>query len=146
MYELDEETGEVGFSHNPFSDAAGRPRGARNDGPLRGPGPSSPNIVCNGCELSSGAIRNHRPDILYRAFEIAGYSKQEVDERFGALGRAFRYGPPPHGGIAPGLDRIVILMAGESSIREVIAFPKNQRAQDVMMSAPAPIPPSGCES
>ena len=96
-------------------------------------------IVCNGYELSSGAIRNHSAGIMYRAFEIAGYPASEVDERFGAMIRAFKMGAPPHGGIAPGIDRIVMLLAGETNIREVIAFPLNQRAQDLMMNAPAPV-------
>jgi aspartyl-tRNA synthetase len=96
-------------------------------------------IVCNGVELSSGAIRNHRPDIMYKAFEIAGYDKSVVDEKFPALINAFRYGAPPHGGIAPGIDRIVMLIAETSNIREVIAFPMNQKAQDLMMNAPATV-------
>ena len=96
-------------------------------------------IVCNGIELSSGAIRNHRPDIMYKAFEIAGYTREVVDERFGAMINAFKLGAPPHGGIAPGVDRIVMLLADEPNIREVIAFPMNQRAQDLMMNAPAEI-------
>ena len=94
-------------------------------------------IVCNGVELSSGAIRNHRPDIMYKAFEIAGYKKETVDERFGGMIQAFKLGAPPHGGIAPGVDRIVMLLADEPNIREVIAFPFNQQAQDLMMNAPA---------
>jgi aspartyl-tRNA synthetase len=94
-------------------------------------------IVCNGIELSSGAIRNHRPDIMYKAFEIAGYGREQVDERFGAMINAFKLGAPPHGGIAPGIDRIVMLLADEPNIREVIAFPMNQKAQDLMMNAPA---------
>ncbi len=94
-------------------------------------------IVCNGVELSSGAIRNHRPDIMYRAFEIAGYSQEDVNQRFGGMINAFKLGAPPHGGIAPGIDRIVMLLADERNIREVIAFPMNQRAQDLMMGAPA---------
>ena len=94
-------------------------------------------IVCNGVELSSGAIRNHRPDIMYKAFEIAGYPKETVDERFGGMIQAFKLGAPPHGGIAPGVDRIVMLLADEPNIREVIAFPFNQQAQDLMMNAPA---------
>ena len=98
-------------------------------------------IVCNGVELSSGAIRNHRPDIMYKAFAIAGYSPAEVEARFGGMLSAFRYGAPPHGGSAPGIDRIVMLIAGESNIREVIAFPMNQQAQDLLMQAPAPAPP-----
>jgi aspartyl-tRNA synthetase len=136
MYELDPETHRVVFSHNPFS----MPQGGMDA--LSGSDPLAVkafqyDIVCNGCELSSGAIRNHRPDILYRAFEIAGYAKAEVDEQFGALGRAFALGAPPHGGIAPGIDRIVMLIAGEPNIREVIAFPMNQRAQDLLMGAPS---------
>ena len=96
-------------------------------------------IVCNGVELSSGAIRNHRPDIMIKAFEIAGYSRQELETRFGSLFSAFQYGAPPHGGSAPGIDRMVMLLAGESNIREVIAFPMNQQAQDLLMRAPAAV-------
>jgi aspartyl-tRNA synthetase len=139
MYELDQETGQIDFSHNPFSMPQGGLDAMNTIEPLAIKA-FQYDIVCNGYELSSGAIRNHRPDILYRAFEIAGYTKQEVDERFGALGRAFRVGAPPHGGIAPGIDRIVMLLAEEPNIREVIAFPMNQRAQDLMMDAPAPVP------
>src|SRR5438067_11455896 len=98
-------------------------------------------IVCNGVELSSGAIRNHRPDIMFKAFEIAGYSREHVEEHFGGMLNAFRYGAPPHGGSAPGIDRIVMLLAGETNIREVIAFPMNQQAQDLMMQAPSTVPP-----
>jgi aspartyl-tRNA synthetase len=98
-------------------------------------------IVCNGVELSSGAIRNHRPDIMYAAFAIAGYSREEVEARFGGMLNAFRYGAPPHGGSAPGIDRIVMLLAGETNIREVIAFPMNQQAQDLLMGAPSPVGP-----
>jgi aspartyl-tRNA synthetase len=93
-------------------------------------------IVCNGEELSSGAIRNHSPDIMYRAFEIAGYSHEEVDAKFGGMINAFKLGAPPHGGIAPGLDRIIMLLTGEKNLREVVAFPLNQKAQDPMMSTP----------
>jgi aspartyl-tRNA synthetase len=96
-------------------------------------------IVCNGYELSSGAIRNHRPEIMYRAFEIAGYSKEDVDREFGGMIRALQYGAPPHGGIAPGIDRIVMLLADKANIREVIAFPMNQNAQDLLMGAPSPV-------
>jgi aspartyl-tRNA synthetase len=96
-------------------------------------------IVCNGIELSSGAIRNHRPDIMLKAFAIAGYEAAEVEARFGGMLTAFRYGAPPHGGLAPGIDRIVMLLAHEANIREVIAFPMNQRAQDVMMNAPSTV-------
>jgi aspartyl-tRNA synthetase len=96
-------------------------------------------IVCNGIELSSGAIRNHQPEIMYKAFEIAGYTKEEVDTRFSGMINAFRFGAPPHGGIAPGIDRMVMLLADEPNIREVIAFPMNQKAQDLMMNAPSPV-------
>jgi aspartyl-tRNA synthetase len=98
-------------------------------------------IVCNGIELSSGAIRNHRPDIMLKAFEIAGYGAEEVERRFGGMLNAFRYGAPPHGGSAPGIDRIVMLLADEPAIREVILFPMNQQAEDLMMGAPARVEP-----
>jgi len=98
-------------------------------------------IVCNGVELSSGAIRNHRPDIMYKAFEIAGYSHEEVDTNFSGMINAFKFGAPPHGGSAPGIDRIVMLLADEPNIREVILFPMNQKAEDLMMNAPAPVMP-----
>src|SRR5258708_31422413 len=97
-------------------------------------------IVCNGVELASGAIRNHRPDIMYKAFAIAGYSAADVETRFGGMLNAFRYGAPPHGGLAPGIDRIVMLLADTPNIREVVAFPMNQQAQDLLMHAPAPVP------
>jgi aspartyl-tRNA synthetase len=96
-------------------------------------------IVCNGVELSSGAIRNHRPDIMLRAFEIAGYGRDEVEKRFGGMLNAFRYGAPPHGGLAPGIDRIVMLLAEEPNLREVIAFPMTQNAEDLLMNAPSPV-------
>jgi len=96
-------------------------------------------IVCNGIELSSGAIRNHRPDVMMKAFELAGYSQAVVEERFGAMLNAFRFGAPPHGGLAPGIDRIVMLLANEANIREVIAFPLNQRGEDLMMNAPSTV-------
>src|SRR4051794_17484765 len=137
MYELGTETGEIEFSHNPFSMPQGGLEALNDLDPLDVKA-FQYDIVCNGVELSSGAIRNHRLDVMYRAFEIAGYSNADVDERFGALGRAFRYGAPPHGGIAPGVDRIVMLLADEPNIREVIAFPMNQRAVDPLMGAPAP--------
>jgi aspartyl-tRNA synthetase len=98
-------------------------------------------IVCNGIELSSGAIRNHLPEVMYRAFEIAGYSKGDVESRFGGMLSAFKLGAPPHGGSAPGIDRIVMLLADEPNIREVIVFPLNQQAQDLMMQAPSAVPP-----
>jgi aspartyl-tRNA synthetase len=98
-------------------------------------------IVCNGVELSSGAIRNHRPDIMYKAFEIAGYTREEVDTSFPGMIGAFKYGAPPHGGSAPGIDRIVMLLADEPNIREVIVFPMNQKAEDLLMNAPAEVTP-----
>ena len=140
MYERDEETGKIEFSHNPFSMPQGGLEALETKDPLTIKAYQN-DIVCNGVELSSGAIRNHRPDIMYKAFAIAGYSKQDVEARFGGMLNAFRYGAPPHGGSAPGIDRIVMLIAGESNIREVIAFPMNQQAQDLLMQAPAPVPP-----
>ncbi len=138
MYELNEETGQVDFSHNPFSMPQGELEALNTMNPLDIKA-FQYDIVCNGIELSSGAIRNHRPDIMIRAFEIAGYSAQTVEDRFGGMLNAFRYGAPPHGGSAPGIDRIVMLLADEPNIREVILFPMNQQAQDLMMGAPAPV-------
>jgi aspartyl-tRNA synthetase len=140
MYERNEETGAVEFSHNPFSMPQGGLEALERQDPLTIKAYQY-DIVCNGVELSSGAIRNHRPDVMYRAFEIAGYRREDVEARFGGMLNAFRYGAPPHGGSAPGIDRIVMLLAGESNIREVIAFPMNQQAQDLLMGAPAPVPP-----
>jgi aspartyl-tRNA synthetase len=140
MYELDEETGKVAFSHNPFSMPQGGLKALETMNPLDIKA-FQYDIVCNGYELSSGAIRNHLPEIMYKAFAIAGYSAEEVDHKFGGMIRAFRFGAPPHGGLAPGIDRIVMLLAGESNIREVIAFPLNQRAQDLLMGAPAEVTP-----
>ena len=102
-------------------------------------------IVCNGVELSSGAIRNHRPDVMYKAFEIAGHPASVVDEKFGGMIRAFKFGAPPHGGIAPGVDRIVMLIADEPNIREVILFPMNQKAEDLLMGAPSEVRPKQVE-
>ena len=138
MYELDEGTNKVQFSHNPFSMPQGGLEALETKDPLEILAYQY-DIVCNGIELSSGAIRNHRPDIMYKAFEIAGYDKSTVDEKFPGMINAFKYGAPPHGGLAPGIDRIIMLLAGESNIREVIAFPMNQRAQDLMMNAPAEV-------
>ncbi len=98
-------------------------------------------IVCNGIELSAGAIRNHRPDIMRKAFALAGYGEDVLEQKFGGMYRAFQYGAPPHGGIAPGVDRIVMLLAGEENLREVVVFPMNQRAEDLLMSAPSPVTP-----
>jgi aspartyl-tRNA synthetase len=141
MYELNEETGQIDFSHNPFSMPQGELEALNTQDPLTIKAYQY-DIVCNGIELSSGAIRNHRPDIMIRAFEIAGYSAEVVEERFGGMLNAFRYGAPPHGGSAPGIDRIVMLLADEPNIREVILFPMNQQAQDLMMGAPAPVEPA----
>jgi len=141
MYELNEETGQVDFSHNPFSMPQGGLEALNTQDPLTIKA-FQYDIVCNGIELSSGAIRNHRPDIMIRAFEIAGYPASEVEARFGGMLNAFRYGAPPHGGSAPGIDRIVMLLADEPNIREVILFPLNQQGQDLMMGAPAEIPPA----
>lgn len=136
MFEKDEETGQIVFSHNPFSMPQGGLDALLNKDPLTIKAYQY-DIVCNGVELSSGAIRNHLPEIMYKAFEIAGYDKSVVDEKFGGMIRAFKFGAPPHGGIAPGIDRIVMLLANERSIREVIAFPMNQNAQDLLMKSPA---------
>jgi aspartyl-tRNA synthetase len=140
MYERNEETGAIEFSHNPFSMPQGGLEALNTMDPLDIKA-FQYDIVCNGVELSSGAIRNHRPDIMIRAFEIAGYPASEVEARFGGMLNAFRYGAPPHGGSAPGIDRIVMLLADEPNIREVILFPMNQQAEDLMMGAPAPVPP-----
>ena len=136
MYELNEDTGEIEFSHNPFSMPQGGLEALENEDPLSILAWQY-DIVCNGVELSSGAIRNHRPDIMYKAFEIAGYGTDVVEKEFGGMLRAFKFGAPPHGGSAPGIDRIVMLLADEPNIREVIAFPMNQQAQDLLMGAPS---------
>src|SRR5260221_7446082 len=140
MYERSEETGQIEFSHNPFSMPQGGLEALESKDPLAILAHQY-DIVCNGVELASGAIRNHRPDIMYKAFAIAGYSPADVETRFGGMLNAFRYGAPPHGGLAPGIDRIVMLLADTPNIREVIVFPMNQQARDLMMRAPAPIPP-----
>ncbi len=138
MYELDEETGKIDFSHNPFSMPQGGMDALENEDPLSILAYQY-DIVCNGVELSSGAIRNHRPDIMIKAFDIAGYGRDVVEKEFGGMLNAFRYGAPPHGGSAPGIDRIVMLLADEPNIREVIAFPMNQQAQDLLMGAPGAV-------
>ncbi len=135
MFEKDD-TGSVIFSHNPFSMPQGGMDALEKQDPLSILAYQY-DVVCNGVELSSGAIRNHKPEIMYKAFEIAGYSKSAVEEKFAFMLNAFKFGPPPHGGIAPGIDRIVMLLANETNIREVIAFPMNQKAQDLMMNAPS---------
>lgn len=136
MYEYDEELKKLDFSHNPFSMPQGEMDALENKDPLDILAWQY-DIVCNGIELSSGAIRNHRPDIMYKAFEIAGYDKASVDSEFSGMINALKYGAPPHGGSAPGVDRIVMLLADEPNIREVVLFPMNQKAEDLMMSAPS---------
>jgi aspartyl-tRNA synthetase len=138
MYEKDVLTGKIDFSHNPFSMPQGGMDKLIKEDPLSVLAYQY-DIVCNGIELSSGAIRNHRPDIMKKAFEIAGYGESEIKTKFSALFEAFHYGVPPHGGCAPGLDRIIMLLSDNENIREVIAFPFNQRAQDLMMNAPVNI-------
>lgn len=136
MYERDPDTGRLDFSHNPFSMPQGGLEALGAQDPLDVLGYQY-DIVCNGVELSSGAVRNHRPEIMYEAFRIVGYDRHYVDAHFGGMLSAFRYGAPPHAGIAPGVDRIVMLLAGAENIREVIMFPMNQRAEDLMMGAPS---------
>lgn len=138
MYELNEETGKIEFSHNPFSMPQGGLEALETKDPLDILAYQY-DIVCNGVELSSGAIRNHKPEIMYKAFDIAGYGKEVVEKEFGGMLSAFKFGAPPHGGSAPGVDRMVMLLANEPNIREVIAFPMNQQAQDLMMGAPATV-------
>ena len=140
MYEFNEEQQKIDFSHNPFSMPQGEMEALETKDPLDILAWQY-DIVCNGVELSSGAIRNHRPDIMYKAFEIAGYTSAEVDTNFSGMINAFKYGAPPHGGSAPGIDRIVMLLADEPNIREVILFPMNQKAEDLMMNAPAQVLP-----
>jgi aspartyl-tRNA synthetase len=138
MFEIDENTKKIEFSHNPFS----MPQGDIDNLDLSEPLKLKAfqyDIVCNGIELSSGAIRNHKPDLMYKLFKIAGYSEETVNEKFSGMINALSYGAPPHGGIAPGIDRIVMLLAEEKNIREVTMFPMNQNAQDLMMNAPSEV-------
>ena len=136
MFELDKNTNKIKFSHNPFSLPQGKIENINFDDPLKIKAHQY-DIVCNGVELSSGAIRNYIPNLMYKLFSIAGYSKSEVNEKFSGMINALSYGAPPHGGIAPGIDRIIMLLANEKNIREVTMFPMNQNAQDLMMNAPS---------
>ncbi len=138
MFEADPVTGKIDFSHNPFSMPQGGMKALAEQDPLTIKAWQY-DLVCNGVELSSGAIRNHLPEVMYQAFEIAGYPNSVVDEKFPAMINAFRFGAPPHGGIAPGIDRIVMLIANEPNIREVILFPMNGKAEDLMMAAPSEV-------
>ena len=138
MYGINEETNKIDFSHNPFSMPQGGIEALENMNPLDIVAYQY-DIVCNGFELSSGAIRNHKPDLMVKAFEIAGYTKEQVEESFAGMINAFSYGAPPHGGSAPGIDRIVMLLNNAINIREVIAFPLTQNGEDLMMKAPASV-------
>ena len=135
MFEINEESGKIDFTHNPFSMPQGEMEALEVKDPLTIDAYQY-DIVCNGYELSSGAVRNHRPDVMIKAFEIAGYGEADIKEKFGALYDAFQYGAPPHAGMAPGVDRIVMLLTGEENIREVIPFPLNSNAQDLMFESP----------
>jgi aspartyl-tRNA synthetase len=146
MYEWNEEEKKIDFSHNPFS----MPNMPVEDFLKLDPADHETilkiraiqyDLVCNGVELSSGAIRNHRPDVMRKAFAIAGYGENTLEQKFGGMLRAFSLGAPPHGGIAPGVDRIVMLICGEENLREVVLFPMNQRAEDLMMGAPSEVTP-----
>lgn len=138
MYEYNEDLKKIDFCHNPFSMPQGGLEALENQDPLSIKA-FQYDIVCNGVELSSGAIRNHKPEIMIKAFEIAGYGADEVEKRFGGMLNAMRYGAPPHGGSAPGIDRIVMLIADEANLREIVAFPMNQKAQDLLMGAPGEV-------
>ena len=138
MFELDKTTKKISFSHNPFSMPQGEIKDLNFEKPLDMKAYQY-DIVCNGVELSSGAIRNHIPSLMYKLFSIAGYNKNQVNEKFSGMINALSYGAPPHGGIAPGLDRIVMLLADKKNIREITLFPMNQNAQDLMMKAPSEV-------
>ena len=138
MFEIDDKTNKIVFSHNPFSMPQGELGTLNFNKPLEMKAYQY-DIVCNGVELSSGAIRNHIPELMYKLFEVVGYTKEDVDNKFSGMINALSYGAPPHGGIAPGIDRIVMLLANKSNIREVTLFPMNQNAQDLMMQAPSEI-------
>ena len=138
MFEYDENLRKIGFSHNPFSMPQGNIQELDFNKPLEIKA-FQYDIVCNGIELSSGAIRNHIPELMYKLFSIAGYKEKEVNDKFSGMINALSYGAPPHGGIAPGIDRIVMLLAEKENIREITLFPMNQNAQDLMMQAPSEV-------
>ncbi|WP_334176486.1 amino acid--tRNA ligase-related protein, partial [Pseudoxanthobacter sp.] len=138
MFEWNEEEKKIDFSHNPFSMPQGGLEALETMDPLEIRAYQY-DIVCNGIELSSGAIRNHQPAIMRKAFEIAGYPQEDLEKRFGGMLRALEFGAPPHGGIAPGVDRIVMLLCDEENLREVVLFPMNQRAEDLLMGAPSEV-------
>ena len=144
MYEIGEESGELEFCHNPFSMPQGGMDALKNQNPLDILAYQY-DLVCNGVELSSGAVRNHDPEIMVKAFKLVGLGEEDVKAKFPAMYNAFCYGAPPHAGIAPGVDRMVMLLAGEESIREIIPFPMNKNAQDIMMGAPAEVDPKQLE-
>ena len=139
MYEINPTTNKIDFSHNPFSMPQGGLESLKNKNPLDVLAWQF-DIVCNGIELSSGAIRNHKPEIMVKAFEIAGYDIDQLKKKFGFLFNAFKFGAPPHGGSAPGIDRMIMLLADEENLREVVAFPMNQQAEDLMLCSPTEIP------
>ena len=138
MYDINPDTGKIEFTHNPFSMPQGEMEALQTMNPLDIKAYQY-DVICNGVELSSGAIRNHRPDIMIKAFEIAGYTQADIESKFPALFNAFHYGAPPHGGMAPGFDRIVMLLTDQENIREVVAFPMNGNAQDVLLGAPCAV-------
>ena len=138
MYEYNEDEGKIDFNHNPFSMPQGGMEALTSKDPLEILAYQY-DVVCNGFEMASGAVRNHDPELMVKAFEIAGYSEQEVETRFGALYNAFQYGTPPHAGAAPGVDRMIMLITNEDNLREIIAFPKNKKARDLLMGAPSKV-------
>ncbi|MEK7499326.1 MAG: amino acid--tRNA ligase-related protein, partial [Patescibacteria group bacterium] len=138
MYEKNADTGEIDFSHNPFSMPQGGLEALQNQDPSEIVAYQY-DLVLNGFEISSGANRNHKPELLYKAFALAGYSKKDVDKKFGGMIRAFKFGAPPHGGFAPGIDRLLMVLLDVPSIRDIYAFPKNGRGQDLMMESPAKV-------